>query len=333
MSSATKVSFNSVCLGMLTVGAITVALIYFQSILIPFAVSLFLYCLINPITDYLHKGHNLPKILSTLITILIAIVVVSILGLGFFVSIKSFVADAGQYNQKILKFVDELGSYLSSNGIEVSRDTILSTTSISKVFSQIKGLTEGVASFAGNSLLVFVIVLFLVDSSEKPKKKLEKIVNIKHKINQYVYKKFIVSVLTGLAVFIILSIIGVQMAGMFGLLTLLLNFIPSVGSLISVLLPLPIVLLQFGFGLEFASATVLPALVQFAVGNVIEPKMMGSILGLHPVTQIFALLFWGAVWGIAGMFLAVPLVVIVKLILEQYPQTLRLARLLEGNIS
>jgi AI-2 transport protein TqsA len=114
----------------------------------------------------------------------------------------------------------------------------------------------------------------------------------------------------------------------------LLNFIPNLGSIIATLLPLPVVLMNP----EVSSTTavlafVLPALIQFTIGNVIEPNVMGSSLELHPVTILLALVLWGTIWGIVGMLLATPITAAMKILFERLELTAPVANLLAGRLA
>jgi AI-2 transport protein TqsA len=119
----------------------------------------------------------------------------------------------------------------------------------------------------------------------------------------------------------------------FGLFAFLLNFIPSVGSLIATLLPLPVVLMNPEISPTIGVlAIVLPGLVQLAIGNVISPKVMGDSLELHPVTILLALMIWGTLWGLVGMLLATPITAVLKMLLERMELTRPLARLMAGHV-
>ena len=94
----------------------------------------------------------------------------------------------------------------------------------------------------------------------------------------------------------------------------------------------PKLVVQFGFGWQFWVVLVLTSLIQFAVGSVLEPKIVGESLQLHPITIILSLLFWALVWGTAGMFLAVPITVVVRIVLERIEGTKPVAELLAGRL-
>ena len=144
--------------------------------------------------------------------------------------------------------------------------------------------------------------------------------------------KVVVSSVTGVLTWLTLMLLGVEMAVVFGLLAFLLNFIPSVGSIISTVLPLPVVIGGDYTLLVQVLAIALPGAVQFVVGNVLEPRMLGDSMSLHPVTILLALIFWGMIWGFAGTLLATPVTAIVRILLDKLPETRPLAELMAGRI-
>lgn len=140
--------------------------------------------------------------------------------------------------------------------------------------------------------------------------------DITEQIQRYIATKFLISLLTGLIVGIILWIFGVDFTIVWAVLAFFLNFIPNIGSIIAIILPTVMTLIQF----ESVGYTVLVGgiivLIQNIIGNIIEPKIMGDKLGLNPLVILLSLLIWGYIWGIAGMFLSVPLTAVVKIIIS-----------------
>ena len=126
--------------------------------------------------------------------------------------------------------------------------------------------------------------------------------------------------------------LGLDLALIFGTLTFLLNFIPTIGSIIAVLLPLPVAFLQFDAPIMIVLIIILPSIVHTIIGNIIEPKVFGQAFDLHPVTIIIALISWGMLWGITGMLLAAPLTAIMRISFDQFETTKPLALLLSGKI-
>ncbi len=143
---------------------------------------------------------------------------------------------------------------------------------------------------------------------------------IRDKIKHYVILKTALSALTGGVVGIILFVTKVRLAMLFGLLTFMLNFIPNIGSLIAMVLPIPIILLdnvEGDYPGRVSMALLLPVLVQGYVGNVLEPVLFGKSLNVTAISVLVALVLWGSIWGIQGAVLSVPLLAAMKVALEE----------------
>jgi AI-2 transport protein TqsA len=139
--------------------------------------------------------------------------------------------------------------------------------------------------------------------------------------------------LTGFLVFLVLQFLGVRFAMSFGAFTFILNFIPNLGSIVATVLPLPFVLLTPDVSMVTVTlALLLPLMIQFTIGSVLEPKVMGDTLGLHPVVVLMSLIFWGILWGFAGMLLAIPMTASAKIILGRIEVTQPLVGILEGRL-
>jgi AI-2 transport protein TqsA len=183
------------------------------------------------------------------------------------------------------------------------------------------------------SILVLVFVVFLTIGSGTREPATGTWSEIELRVRRYLLVKAIVSALTGLLVGGILGLLGVPLAMVFGLFAFLLNFIPSVGSIISTLLPLPVVLVSPEVsGLTAFLAIAIPGLIQMTIGNFIEPKVMGESLDLHPITILLMLIFWGMLWGIVGMLLATPITAVLKILFEKLETTRPIAELLAGRV-
>ena len=138
--------------------------------------------------------------------------------------------------------------------------------------------------------------------------------DITEQVQRYIVTKFLISLSVGLLVGIILRLFDIEFFIIWATFAVLLNFIPNVGSVIAVILPTLMTLVQYeSFGYAIAVAVVL-IIVQNIIGNIIEPKIFGDRLGLNPLVILLSLLLWGYIWGIIGMFLSVPLTAIIKIV-------------------
>jgi predicted PurR-regulated permease PerM len=149
-------------------------------------------------------------------------------------------------------------------------------------------------------------------------------------ITQYLVVKTLMSLLGGLAAWVVLAAFGVDYAGLWGLVTFLFNYIPYLGCVVATILPVLLSLVQFEDPWRTVAIVALLVLPQAAIAYLIEPRLAGKKLDLSPFVIILALAFWGSLWGIVGMILAVPLVVTIKTILDQIHVTRPLGRMLSN---
>jgi predicted PurR-regulated permease PerM len=142
---------------------------------------------------------------------------------------------------------------------------------------------------------------------------------IQKSILAYILTKTLINLSTGALVTIICLIFGIKFALFWGLLVFLLNFVPQIGSVLGILPIVMMGLIQFDSIQAILLLIILTEAVLFTMGNVLEPKVMGSRLRLNTITVLFGLVFWGYLWGIAGMMLSIPLMVIIKLTFDNIP--------------
>ena len=148
--------------------------------------------------------------------------------------------------------------------------------------------------------LVFLFVIYLLLEKD-PNAKMFKgdspaAAEIEAMIDHYISLKTYLSFATGCLVAVMLMLCGIQMAVLFGIMSFVMNYIPNVGSIIAIFLPLPVVLLDFDLaGWQQAGAFIGPGIVQLVVGNVVEPQLFGSSLNMTPLSILAALLIWTAV--------------------------------------
>jgi AI-2 transport protein TqsA len=154
---------------------------------------------------------------------------------------------------------------------------------------------------------------------------------ISQQTESYVLIKTLISLLIGGITYLTLVIANVDFAAFLGLLAFLVNFIPYVGSVIGVVLPALLALLQFGSLPVFTAIIGVLVATHAIIGNVLEPRLMGHSLNLSPLLMIVALAAWGSIWGITGMLLSVPLMVIAMIVLAQFPRTRPLAVFMSEN--
>jgi AI-2 transport protein TqsA len=142
-------------------------------------------------------------------------------------------------------------------------------------------------------------------------------------------------VLTGVACYAVLRFEGIDFAESWALLIFVLNYIPNIGSIVGVAFPCLLALVQFETLTPFFVLITTLTLIQVAIGSVLEPMLMGQGLNMSPFAIILSLAFWGMIWGIAGMFLSVPILVIIIVVCAHVPKWRWVAVLLskDGNVT
>ncbi|MHC4732727.1 MAG: AI-2E family transporter, partial [Planctomycetota bacterium] len=197
----------------------------------------------------------------------------------------------------------------------------------------VKGTMSAIGGVLQKGLLVLIFLIFLLGGHNleaAPASRTWR--EIKESIQGYLITKTIVSAITGVLVGVTLKALGVDMAVAFGLFAFVLNFIPNIGSVISTLLPLPVVLLNPEVSTTVAVlAIAIPGAIQFVIGNVLEPRLLGTSLDLHPIVILVALIFWSVIWGPVGMLLAAPITAILRILFSKLDVTAPLANLLAGR--
>jgi len=208
--------------------------------------------------------------------------------------------------------------------------------------------TSVAASFAGilaSSGLIMIYILFLFLEQGNFDEKITAlfsrsgteadvrgiIARIRNDIQKYISIKMFTSSLTGLLSYIFLRIVDVDFAGVWGLLIFLLNFIPTVGSIIATIFPAMIALAQSDGYTLFILVLAGIGVLQVCIGNILEPRLMGSSFNLSPIVILLNLGLWQYIWGIPGMFLCVPFLIILTIILSHFPQTRPIAIILSSD--
>jgi len=202
------------------------------------------------------------------------------------------------------------------------------------IFNVVTNAFGTILGLISSLFFVIIFVIFMLLGRNPYTTHSEMYVDVVQKIRRYVGIKVAISAVTGTLVWATLTILGLKLAGVFGILAFLLNFIPSIGSIIVTFLPLPIAVVQFQSspGMIFLVVAI-PGAIQNVLGNIIEPKLQGEGLNLHPVTVLLALSFWGLLWGIVGMFLAAPIAAAIRIVLMQFEMLRPIANLMAGELT
>ena len=206
-------------------------------------------------------------------------------------------------------------------------------------------IAGGLAGFAASAGLILVYVVFLLIEQQSFDGKMRALFpdterearvrmllrRMQGNIQTYIWIKTLMSLLTGGASYAVLIAFGVDLAGFWAVIIFLLNYVPTIGSLMGILFPVLLALVQFGSLAPVIAVAVLLAAIQVVVGNLIEPRLMGKSLNVSALVVILSLALWGSIWGVAGMFLCVPITVMGMIVFAHFPATRSVAILLSND--
>ena len=329
---------QTVCLLILTLIATAVALALLQPVLVPFVLAIFFSQCLTPMIDSLMKRFGWSQVIAVSVAAMVGVAVLA--GTGFLLgSSIAGLSEKQNLNARFDHFQTDMQNFLNSPRAHALglRSGYTSDQLVSLVKERGPDLFGFLATAMGNVLkntvTVLILMAFLLFGRRRTLGNDSGILHeIETRVQRYISLTVFISVLTGVMVGSSLSILGVQFAAGFGFLAFLLNFIPNLGAVIATILPLPLVFLDPNLSIAVkVLAVVIPTVMQVGIG-LIQPRMMGQSLDLHPVVVLLSLLFFAMIWGLGGAFLATPLTAVIKIIFEKIPATRPLAALLAGNL-
>ena len=323
---------NTGSLMIIAVVALAVALTYTRGIMIPFVMSVFIASFVSPVLDYQVIRLKLPRTIAVVVTLFVVVIMIMVLCYLIVQATQTIVATIGSYSDSFAKLADDVFLKLQTWGMDIKQEkTILDFKN--KIPALVTNAVGPVVGLLSSVFLVLIFVAFLLAGRNPYAVRSGVRADIDQKIRRYIGAKVAISTVTGLLVWATLAVIKLKLAGVFGILAFLLNFIPSIGSIIATLLPIPIAVAQFQSPWSTVYVIAVPGTIQTVIGNIIEPKIMGDELNLHPITVLLALSFWGLLWGIVGMFLATPITAVIRIVLMQFDTLKPIGKLLAGDFS
>jgi predicted PurR-regulated permease PerM len=332
----------------LIIAAITLTLIQIgQTFLIPLVLAVLSWSLLNALSDHILKIRVGPISLPRWMATLLSITTLGLFLLGIYQLLASqaiSMAAAGPVYQE--NFSRLLSDLMAWSGIEQlpSTDSMFQDLNIGSILSLIGG---SVGNIFSTIVLVVIYTGFLFaeqnvipsklaalhSNTQDAEKTRQVFTEIASQVQRYVWIKTLVSLLTGILSYVVLKLVGVDFAAMWALLIFLLNYIPNIGSILGVIFPALLTLVQFDTLTPFLLITLGLGSLQFIIGNVIEPAFMGKSLNLSSFVIILSLTFWGLVWGIPGMFLSVPIMVVIAIICSRFKGLRRIAVILSADVT
>lgn len=315
--------------------ATAVILIYTRAVLIPFVLALIIWFMIRQVQRLIGRirlrNRPLPLWLRGAFAYISIFLVLGLVTTLLTNNIRGIAEVLPHYEQNVLLIKGQMEDHLEVDLNEYS-GRLASGMEVGAVITTI---LNALTALVGNAFMVIIYVAFLMleeknarqkfmalyDGGGTPEKAISIFAQVDRSLSQYVTLKTLISLITGVLSYIALEIIGVDFAFFWAFLIFLLNYIPTIGSLIATLFPAMVAALQF--------ASIVPALwvlasvgaIQLLVGNVLEPRWMGNSLNVSSLVVLLALAFWGSLWGVVGMILSVPITVMMVIVLAQFEKT------------
>lgn len=318
-----------IMVGIITFVLIVAALRAAQSIVVPLMLAMFAALIASPILLWMQRK-GIPTWLSVLAIVLVMVAVVGLIGYVAGASVQDFSDRLPFYKQQFAARLDSASRNLSNDAASALRD-LFNVFDPAKAMGLAAGLLTGVGGALTNAaLIVFILVFILLEVSDFPKKLhlaiphsravLDYISEVANSIKRYLAVKTLISLATGVTAGILVGVIGIDFAILWGLLAFLLNYIPSIGSILAAIPPVALALIQFGPGAAIVVALGY-VVINAVFGNLIEPRLTGHRVGLSPLVVFLSLVFWGWVLGAVGMLISVPLTASIKIALETSEST------------
>jgi len=300
-----------------------------SAVTLPLAISFFFFLLVNPLVNNLEKV-RVPRWLAISIAMLILIVVFVLMIFFVSLSINTIIEGLPKYSSRFSYIFGGIEAQLVSRlGLttDIGLFEILSIDWQGLLINTLSRISNSAVSITSNSVLVFIFVLFLLLERQSLIPKLRTALpnrdgmklavmfeRINRQTSRYLVLKSLISLVTGILFFFAALASGLDFPFVWGVLAFIFNFIPSIGSVIITLLTIVMAVLQFyPHYLGIVYVAVLMVLIQTVMGNILDPRLQGNQLNLSPFVILVSLVFWGYIWGIVGMFLAVPLTSIIQI--------------------
>ena len=313
-----------------------------QALLVPFLLAFFISIIcVGPF--FWLQQHKIPAPIALLIVIgtvmLGGLAVVTLIG----TSVNDFTNDLPIYQEKLHAQMLTLFDWLNGFGINVSKQILLEHFNPGSIMQSAASMLATAGGMLTNSFMILLTVVFILfEAAGMPDKlraalpsadsSLTYFEKFFTSVRQYLAIKTLVSLGTGLVVTVGLLLLGLDYAPLWGMIALLLNYVPNIGSIIAAVPAILLSMVQLGpFPTLLVAALYLGTNVIMGTG--VEPRLMGQKLGLSTLVIFISLVFWGWVLGPVGMLLSVPLTMVVKIALEVNPATRWMAILLSSDVS
>ena len=321
-----------------------------SEVMIPVAFALFIFAFVNPIMEKLSKL-KIPSGLSIVFIMVFVIAIFLILGYLIGILVNLLIAKLPYYAERVKAVDTLLSQYVIDYVDDIPKNfSIIGSLNVdwySFLMGWLTSISSRVLSLLSDVMIILITLMFLLfeRSTFMPKisfaldkEKGQKLSSLLGKINKQISKylalKTIISLLTGICFYLTALVTGLDFALLWGFLAFVLNYIPTIGSIIATGLTIFMAVIQFTPNwIMIVYVAVLTISIEMVLGNIIDPRIQGVQLNISPLMILISLSFWGYIWGIAGMFLAVPVMSIIQIICLMVPSLKPVAIILSSGKS
>lgn len=331
-------SIKNILVGAASFVIIVAGLRLASEILVPFLLSAFIAIICSPPLFWMKK-RGIPNAIAVL-SILSGSVITGIILAAFAGnSLQDLSTSLPEYHSRLLEITSSLASWLRRLGIDISEQTISTIFDPGKAMQIFAALLSSLSGLFTNTFLIILTVIFILleapdipmklrSTMRDPQASMGYLNAFSESLNRYLALKTLFSMITGISVWVLLAVLGVDFSLLWGIVAFLFNYVPNIGSIIAAVPAVMLALIQLGF----RSALLVCAgylIINVTIGSALEPRFMGRGVGLSTLVVFLSLVFWGWVLGPVGMVLSVPLTMIVKIGLDSNEETRRFAVMLE----
>ena len=338
-------NFIVVALALFLAAGIILVMIYARALLLPLAAAIVLWLLINALSKGLGNltlgGFRLPGSICLTVAILIIIAVVLTIGNIIAASVADMSSQANEIEARLDVVLKRYAALMGLSDVPTVQ-TIISQIDPTKWSSEIVGAISGTASTVVTVVLYIAFLLveqnfferkmnLMFRDQERREQVREMLAQMGQQIRTYMLIKTWLAVVVGLIAWGVMAAVGLKFAPFFAFLAFLGYYIPTIGPIVAIIFPVLFAVVQFNDFTEALIILVVSGGLQIGITNGVEPRFMSKSLNVSMFVMVFALFAFGAVWGIVGMFLAVPILVILMIVLWNIEPTRPIAIALSEN--
>lgn len=333
--------FLKVGVGIVVVFLIGIFLKLAKSVLVPFFLALFLSYALSPLLSFL-TSRRIPKTITLVVLLLGTFICLYLLGALFYSSGKSLAEELPSYNEMMQDFLEGIERTFPDEGLRIGLTDWVKSLNIEKLGGVLVSALGPFFSFTSGLLLVFIFMLFILVGRGRMEGKIHRafpedqaaavsrtVKQIDHEIQKYLAVKTLVNASIGLLTALVLMAFGFRFALLFGFLAFLFNYIPTLGALLATAVPFLLAALYYASPWPVFGILVCLAAIHIVLLGRLEARLMGRDLNLSPLLVLFSLFVWWWLWGIPGMFLAVPILAVIKITFRNIPSLMFIEALMD----